>query len=400
MALRTLLLGRSRAVLAIVLISASLCVLDLFAGHISSVRARLEQQAVVGERLGHLAIVRPAEALANGKRGMFEPEQARALRSIIDQLDGIALVLPQMSVSGIAATSTGSIFFNGKGVSSVLPPGGVALPGSSGKLHSGTPNGIALSTDQAQTLGLRNGSSVTLTGVNLDAPTVPLRAQVVDVYGAASIEGKAQRAMPLFMPFDMAQTLLATERTERFVVFLSDPNQMEKSRLAIAAAVAEQDIPVDILNWQDQSSMYSIEKSASELAFDSVAGMVLAVIAATVAATISMNALERRSEVGTLRALGMRSSSVFFMFVSEALWMAVIGVAISLIGSGLIAWVVNRAALSYSAPASLSRTPMLVELDFNRMAMAMLAVLAVSMLAALVPAFKAARAPLAPALAA
>ena len=123
--------------------------------------------------------------------------------------------------------------------------------------------------------------------------------------------------------------------------------------------------------------------------------MVFAVIAAAIAATISMNAFERRREVATLRALGMHSSGVFLMFAAEALWMAAFAVVISLVGSGLIAWVVNRVALSYTTQQALKRAPMLVELDFNRMGMAVVTVMAVALLAALVPAFKAARADLA-----
>ena len=88
------------------------------------------------------------------------------------------------------------------------------------------------------------------------------------------------------------------------------------------------------------------------------------------------------------------------MFVMEALWMALTGVVVSLVASGLIAWIVNRAALSYTAQNALNTAPMLVELDFKRMGMAVVAVLAVALLAALVPSFKAARSAIAPALAA
>ena len=145
---------------------------------------------------------------------------------------------------------------------------------------------------------------------------------------------------------------------------------------------------------------YANERGATDVAFDSVAGMVFAVIAATVAATISMNAFERRREVGTLRALGMRSSSVFLMFVMEGVLMALTGVLISLVASGLIAWIVNRAALSYTTASAAHNAPMLVELDFERMSMAVVTVLAVALLAALVPSFKAARGAIAPTLAA
>ena len=85
--------------------------------------------------------------------------------------------------------------------------------------------------------------------------------------------------------------------------------------------------------------------------------------------------------------------------VSVALWRAANGVVVSLVASGLIACVVTRAALSYSTHHALRPAPMLVELDLNRMTMAVVTLMAVALLAALVPAFKAARGGIAEALA-
>ena len=113
------------------------------------------------------------------------------------------------------------------------------------------------------------------------------------------------------MPFAMAQTLLDTHMTERIVVYLAAGTHTEEHRGALAAALRAAGIPVHVKTWQEQTSTLANERGASDIAFDSVAGMVFAVIAATIAATMSMNALERRREVGTLRALGMRSSGYF-----------------------------------------------------------------------------------------
>lgn len=394
LALRTLILGNSRSVLAILLIAGSLCVLDLFAGHVASARARMEYQAVIGERMGHLAIQRaPGD---DQVVRMFSPEEALRVIRIVERNPGIAMVVPQMSVSGIASTGARSALFFGEGVVSSLDNAavGARLPG---KLNPSTRNGIAVSTGQALSLGLRNGSTVTLTGATVDATSVPMAAEVVDVYGSASQSDNGRQ--PLLMPFAMAQTLLDTERTERIVVYLAEASRTEEKRIALTAALLAAGLPVSVKTWQEQSVAYASERGAADIAFDSVAGMVFAVIAATVAATISMNTLERRREVAVLRALGMRSSAVFMMFVMEGVWMALTGVVLSLVASGLIAWIVNRAALSYTAHNAASSAPMLVELDFNRMAMAIVAVLAVTLLATLVPAFKAARGPLAPALA-
>ncbi|MES2760143.1 MAG: FtsX-like permease family protein [Pseudomonadota bacterium] len=378
LALRTVLLGRPRSVLTILLIAACLCLLDLFAGNIASTRVRLEHQAVVGERLGHLTITRAGPA---GGGTAFEPADAKRIRAMVAALPGVAQVAPQMSVSGIASTGQRSALFHGEGISG---------PGSlqHGKLNPGQPNGIALSSDHARALGLRPGSNLTLTGVSAAGQAAPAKAEVVDVFSVADFNGGARA---LLMPFEMAQNLLDTQRTERLVVTLADSKRLDAMRAAVLVHLRGAGLAVDVHTWQELSASYLHARSASDLTFDSVAGMVFAVIAAAIAATISMNAFERRREVATLRALGMHSTGVFFMFAAEALWMAAFAVGISLVASGLIAWVVNRAALSYTTQQALTQAPMLVELDFHRMMMAVVTVMAVALLAALAPAFKAAR---------
>ena len=390
LAARTLLLGGSRSVLAILLIAASLCVLDLFAGHVASARARMEQQAVVGERMGHLAIVRGAEP---GRRALFDPLETQRVISLTQAVTGVALVVPQMSVSGIASTGSRSALFYGEGIVELR---GTATPRVPGKLNPTIPNGIAVSSGQAKSLGLVPGSTVTLSAATLDARTLAHEAAVVDIYHSTTRADSGRHA--LLMPLAMAQNLLDTEHTERVVVYLSDAARVEERRGVIAGILRAAGIRAYVKTWQEQSAAYANERSATDVAFDSIAGMVFAVIAATVAATISMNAFERRREVATLRALGMRSVAVFFMFVLEGLYMALAGVVISLVASGVLAWIVNR-TLTLRAGNAVNSMPLLVELDVNRMAMAVLTVLAVTLLAALVPAFKAARGPIAPALA-
>lgn len=179
------------------------------------------------------------------------------------------------------------------------------------------------------------------------------------------------------------------------MVYLAEPKQLDAMRATLRAALRAAGLAVQIQTWQELSSSYAKGRGGSELSFDSAAAMVFAVIAAAVAATVSMNALERRGEVATLRALGMQAGGVIVMFVAEALLMAASAVVISLVASGLIAWVVNRVALSYTTQQALKQAPMLIELDFNRIGMVLAAVMAVALLAALAPAVKAARADMA-----
>lgn len=388
LALRTLLLGRPRNVLAMLLIAASLCVLDLFAGSIASSRAGIEYQAVIVERMGHLTILPASSSGAARQERRFSADDAARVRAVLAGVRGIALVAPEISVSGIAATGTRSAMFTGTGMRLPDEAPGALLQAAPGKLQAGTGNGVAISQAKAGALALRVGSSLTLTAAVPDGSPRHVVAQVVDVYAAG---GGGEQGRSLLMPLELAQDLLDTDTIERFVVFLSNPALMEQRRGLLMAALRTAGVSVEVRTWQELSPAYLRARSASDLAFDSIAGMVFAVIAASIAATMSINALERRRELATLRALGMRSHSVFLMLVTEALGMAVMGVAASLVASGVIAWVINRITLADGAQHALPGT-MPVELDVNRMMMAVMAVLAVALMAALVPAFKAARA--------
>lgn len=273
MALRSLLFGRPRMLAATMLVAASLCVLDLFAGHVAGERSRLEYQAVTGEGLGHLAIMR-------AKRGFPVEEAARAQR-IAESVSGVALVVPEAQ-----------------------------------------------------------------------------RYQV---------------------------------RTERLIVYLSRPADLESVRPVLLAALRREGLAAEVRSWGELSQAYSIARSNGDVALACLAGAVMVVIGATIAATLSINRIERRRELATLRALGMPRRSVFVLLLSEGLLIAGAGTMLAVLMSTSVAWVVNGIALP-GAARNLAQAPLLVEPGLARVLAATAAVMVVALLAAIVPAAKAARA--------
>lgn len=191
------------------------------------------------------------------------------------------------------------------------------------------------------------------------------------------------------MSLETAQTMLCTPRTEGLAVFLSDPRQLDQRRAALLAILRGAGMHVVIHSWREQSTSFAKARNVFDRSFSYVAATAFSVMAASLAAAMSVNWFERRREVATLRALGMCKTRVFLMVVAEGLWMAGIGIAVSLVASGIIAWVVNRAAYSYVGGNWPRHTFMLIELDFDSIAMAAVAALGVVLLAALVPAFQA-----------
>jgi putative ABC transport system permease protein len=142
---------------------------------------------------------------------------------------------------------------------------------------------------------------------------------------------------------------------------------------------------VQVVSGSELSSRYESVRWESSLALSLAAGATAVAIAAVIAATASINAIERRREFATLRALGMTATGLFAHIAAEALALVLCATALGMSASGLIACGMNRIAVRAGGQLA-------IELDPRRLLVAMAAVLAVTLLAAGIPALKAARA--------
>lgn len=384
LALRQLLHGPARARWAVLLVAAALSALDLFAGRVAGERNRLEYQAVVGERLGHLSL------LPVGQRG-FDSATADKAAQAARKVRGVALVIPQLTVAGLAASGARSALFVGEGIVAARTdrlPFALALPG-----RVEPPRGIAMSKPQADLLGLSAGSELTL------APLTPgpaLNAQLVEVFGNAALGPEARSVL---MPYGMAQALAGSAHVGRLVVYLTNPAELDSVKLRLAQEMRGQGIAATVSSWRDLSVPYASARRGAEFALGCMAAAVFTVIAAVLLSTLALDVTERRRELATLEAMGMPPAGLFIHIVAQGLWMAASAAGLSVVASGVVAWMANRIAMSASSAPGLARPEVMVELDFGRMAMALALLAAVALAAALLPALKAARANLARALA-
>ncbi|WP_255991161.1 ABC transporter permease [Chitinolyticbacter albus] len=86
--------------------------------------------------------------------------------------------------------------------------------------------------------------------------------------------------------------------------------------------------------------------------FSFIALLIGVIVLFTVSNTMSMAVVERTTEIGTLRALGLRRGGIRRLFVSEGLLLGIVGsVAGALVALGL-AWLVNHAGLSWTPPGN------------------------------------------------
>lgn len=393
LALRNVLRNRHRSLATILAIAAGLTAINLFAGYIANVYGSLQIQAVAGERLGHLTVYKRGmllEGKLHPKRYMFSADETARLRRIVADTGGVRLVSPRLSISGMASNGNASTIFVGEGVvadDAAILRGGLA-EGAGGKLNPAQKYGVAVSSDLAKLLNYKIGSTVTLMTSTIDGQANAMDAEIIDIFNTGNVNTNDKY---LVLPLGLTQMLQDTEGVERFVVLLDDAAQTLAKREALAGSLKAAGFDVEIKTWKELSSFYTQVRGLFDMIFAFIAAIVFIIAAMSIANTISMTVIERTREVGTLRALGMRTWGVIRLFSLEALWLALCGILVGLGATVLLAAAVNGAGISYVPPNSSYAVDLLVDLDWARVVGVAAVVLVLALMAALLPSLKAAR---------
>lgn len=160
--------------------------------------------------------------------------------------------------------------------------------------------------------------------------------------------------------------------------------------LAVAAAVCVLGLAAGRIAGEQARALSPIQAQAWALALRCVLATMLVVVAAAVAASAALQAVTRRRELATLRALGMRKRDLVLLLELEALWISLIGMLLGLVAGGGIAWVANRAASAWQGVPE-QGVPLLLAPAMDAILAGLGALLGTAALAALVPAIGAAR---------
>lgn len=393
LALKNAFRNRRRSFVTLIAIAFGLAAINLFSGYIANVYAGLEQQAVMGERLGHLTIFKRGfmlEGKLKPKRYLFSPAETRKVDSIIRREPGVKLVSPRLSLDGLASNGQASTIFIGEGI---VPEHNDALGGAnpgdaSGRLNAHRENGVAVSEDLAKLLNLKKDEVFSLLASTFDGQANAVDAEVSDVFNTGNAGTNDKYVL---VPLALAQSLMNTDAVERFVVLLDRAELTAQARTDLEASLKAAGFDVEIRTWQELSSFYTQVKGLFDMIFSFIASIVLVISAMSVANTMSMAVVERTREIGTLRALGLSHGGVVRLFALEGFWIALLGALLGFVVTLVVAAGLNAAQIGYVPPNSSQQVLLQIDLDWLRMALIALVVMGFAVLCAAYPAYRATR---------
>jgi putative ABC transport system permease protein len=353
-ALRNIVKNRRRSVLTILSVTIGFVALSLFEGYFFYIYRILEDQAIIGERLGHVTFVKRGfyeEGMQEPRDYAFDAGELEQATRILADAKSVKLVSPRLSVSGLISNGRISRIFVGDSITAsdmdILR--GEEYADLPGRLSPDNTSAGVFGDKLAHYLDADVGDVLTLVASTIDGMVnaVDIEVGEATTTGTTSTDDKS-----LLMSLELARKLLLFDGADRIVVLFHDKDAIATAAPELMQRLADAGFDVEYREWRDLSQYYGQVKGLFDAMYLFISLVVAVVVMFSVANTIGMSISERTREIGTLRALGLRRRNVSSLFVMEGLAMVAAGVLIGVALTYIAGYVINAADITYIPPDS------------------------------------------------
>ena len=318
-----------------------------------------------------------------------DPEEVEAR---IAELPGVSTVTHRLTFSGLGTAGNATVNMSVVGVDlegeQEFSDFEILVDGR--PLDPGDPEGGLIGEELRNGLGAEVGDWVTVLTSSFDGVINAIDFRVAGVVRSASREYDSVFAK---VPIELAQRARETAKVERIIVLLEDTGDLPELLPRIEEILAGFDRGFEIRRWDELAGFYEAVVALYTGLFRVFAGIVGVVVMFSVANTMTMAVFERTAEIGALRAIGARRSTLVSMFLLEGLGVGLIGSGLGVAASWLLAAAVEAAGgIPMPPPPGMTQG---FQAYFNLTGAVLLSAFAVTMVATLAssvyPAFAASR---------
>lgn len=155
----------------------------------------------------------------------------------------------------------------------------------------------------------------------------------------------------VYLPLGLAQEALQVDdQVSEIVIKLSEDGLARQVSSQLTQRLEQFFPQLEVHSWWDSAGEILAMSKVEEMEKLIMSGLILLIAAVGIINTIILSSLERRKEIGMMKALGVREREIILIFMLEAAGIGLIGAVIgSLLGAAVIAYLslygINLAAL-------------------------------------------------------
>lgn len=334
-ALRFLREGRMQTLLIIVGVAAGVAVIAYISALISGLQTNTLNKTLGAQAHITLSapddVVAPPAARAAGTTTLTEAQpRAQRLRSVanwqalvpqLERLPGIAAVSPMVAGGALAlrGEATQSISLVGVDLDRYD-----RIVGLRSKVVSGTarlaPGEAIVGRDLASDLGVRVGDRLT---VQTSTVSESVRVTALVDFGVKELNRRT-----VIVPLRAAQSLLSLPGGATTIDLTVDDVWAAQG---LTDALRRQ-LPYQLESWQESNAQLVSALNAQSVSTSLIRGVVLVVVVLGIASVLVVSVVQKRREIGILRAMGATRGQVLRVFLVQG---AVVGAAGSVVGIAL-----------------------------------------------------------------
>lgn len=397
LALRNVFRNRARTAVALLAIAAGCAALIVNGGVIYNIFRELREDAIHG-RHGHIQVYRRGY-LENHRRSparyLIPAEEAERVVALVRSIPHVARVTKRREFTGMISREDRYVAFVGIGVEPEEDPEfSRHMTMRAGKaLSPDEPHGVVAGLGLAQRIDAAPGAPLTLTA---NTSTGALNATEASLRGIFEGGLKEYDDWTLKVPLGVAQELLLDDRVEQIVILLDRTESVADACSALEGAFASAGYDLEVVPWNELALFHNQVVSLFRRELDVIKLIISTIVILGIANTIGMSIVERRMELATLRALGLRPGVVGRLLLTEALITGLFGGALGVLLGIAVAVAASAVGIPFPSPPGATR-PFLGGVDIVPGIVAFSFALSVvsTLAAAVLPVWKAIKRPIA-----
>ncbi len=381
----------SRSLITLAAIAFGVVALLIANGFVSWILSEMRELSI-RTWYGHVQIARAGY----WERGAADPDAYRVERepSLIRRIrtdPRVVVAAPRVRFSGLASRGDTTLSFLGEGVDPAAERefgrSLIFLPGRGENLAAGQRRSTVLGQGLAANLGAELGDRIVLLTTSSSGGVNAAEADVTGIFVTAN---QAFDASTLRIALPLAHELLRNAGVHTWTVLLKDSDDTEAIAAEWRAQAREEGL--EVRTWTQLAGDYM----RTEALFSRQLGVMALVLGMLIILGIwnamTMNVMERTSEIGTSMALGASRRTVLAQFLTEGTILGVVGAGIGLAVGIALASLLSWIGIPLPPPPGLD-TPIVaaIRVDPTLAAEAFLIAVVSSVLAAIYPAWRASR---------
>ena len=399
MALRNLFRNSRRSITTVAAVALGYAATNIFAGFAGYMFASIQEAHIYEQVNGHVQIWKKgARDYGGSDPGAFliTSQDFAKIKSVAETDDRIELSAGMLSITGnldfegnpgyffgqaMVPSERDQIFTRSTALKSANGPGETGIA-----MADDTPHGISIAPGMAENLALEIGSDVILMAPSINGQMNAVDAQIFQI---ADVAAEALNNHYAFIPLSLAQSLYDTDGVSSVRMLLKHDDDTDAVVAKLRQSLPESEW--EVIPWYEVSRLYLRTKKMFDVIFGLVFAIIATIVVMSVLNTIGMAVVERTSEIGTLRAIGLKRPGVIRLFGIESAFLGIIGAVTGLLATVGFSYLIQTIQPTWEPPVTAREIVWEIRLMPEYLLLTFVILVIFTSLAAIAPASRAAK---------